>query len=256
MPLQIEYRDLDALAPYPKNPRTHSADQIKQIERSLAKFGWAAPMAVADGVLIYGHARREAAINLRRQRVKIPLNDDPNLGPVVDLSHLSPSERKAYVIADNQLAALAGWDDELLSMELSDLRSDNFDLSVLGFDADELSMLLDPIEEVGDNADGLLDLADITNPEPRHKVEAGEHWVLDGRHHLFCASVIEDHAVWARHLKSGTLFLPYPGPLCPFGEKAKEHVLVMVQPDAYAAAVMLDRFVEMHGEMAIARMSA
>lgn len=250
MGLVIEYRPLDDLAPYDKNPRTHTADQIRAIERSLAKFGWATPMGFADGVLIYGHARRQAAVNLRKRNIAIPFNEDANLAPVVDLSHLSDDERRAYVIADNQLAQQAGWDEALLGLELQSLQAANFDLSLLGF-GDELSDLMGMGQAEAEQPTSLLDIANITLQEPKHQVAAGDHWTLHHRHHLLCCSVIEDWALWRPLLKRGSLFIPYPGPFAPHGARAAECDLIMVQPDPYAAGMLLDRYTEAHGEDAV-----
>jgi hypothetical protein len=140
--LSIQYLLLGDIEPFEQNARTHSPAQITAIERSLAKFGWTTPMAIAKGVLIYGHARREAAINLRDRGVAIPHNPDPDRAPVVDLSHLSAVERRAYVLADNKLAELAGWDNDLLGAELRGLQLAGFDLSLTGFDGAELETLL------------------------------------------------------------------------------------------------------------------
>jgi hypothetical protein len=248
--LAIAYEPLDGLKPYERNARTHSVAQIKMIEKSLRRFGWTTPMAKADGVLIYGHARRQAAMNLRDQRIAIPMNDDPGSGPVVDLSHLSADERRAYVIADNQLAAAAGWDERVLGEELRDLSASAFDLSLLGFGRADLEELM--IEPVGDEKPGaLLELASITIAEPKHTVEAGDHWLLSARHHLLCCSVIEDWPRWRPLLKRGHLFVPYPDQFVPFGRKAMECALVMVQPDAYAAGHLLDRYAEVRGEQAL-----
>lgn len=250
--LAIEYQALDALVPYDKNPRTHSASQLKAIARSLQRFGWTTPCAKADGVLIYGHGRRAAAMMLRDQKVTIPHHDDPDTAPVVDLSHLTPDERRAYVIADNQLALLAGWSEEVLGSELRELNAASFDMSVLGFNKADLADLM--VEKVGDVAPGaLLELMTITIAEPVHKVAAGDHWTLSGRHHLLCVSVIEDWPEWRPLLKKGHLFVPYPGPFVPFGQKAIENNLVMVQPDAYTAGHLLDRYAEAKGEKMLVR---
>jgi hypothetical protein len=253
MALRIEYEPLDALEPYARNPRTHSAAQLKLIERSLARFGWATPVGKADGVLIYGHARRQAALNLRARGVRIPHHPDPNVAPVVDLSHLSKADRRAYVIADNQLAVLAGWDDDLLRLELTELRDEGFDLALTGFSDPEIADLLE-IEPVGEDAPGsLLELIDVTIAEPKHAVAKGDHWVLAGRHHLFCASVIEGWPVWRPYLKKGCLFCPYPGPFVPFGKRAAEASLVMVQPDSYTAGHLLDHYAAVRGESALTK---
>jgi len=257
MPLAIKYRPLDDLAAYDRNPRTHSPDQVRELARSLAAFGWAAPIAIADDTIIYGHGRRLAALALREAGTPIPNHPDPNVAPTVDLSHLTPEQRRAYRIADNQLALRAEWDDELLFGELGALEGADFDLSLLGFDADELAerMAIEPVG--GDDAEAgtLLALTDITIPDPRHEVKAGDHWQLAQRHHLFCISVISDWPIWHQYLQRGALFVPYPGPFIPFGERASEFALIMVQPDAYTAGVLLDRYAEVHGEDAVERIS-
>jgi len=250
MPLAITYLPLDNLHPADRNPRTHSPAQIKAIERSLAKFGWATPIGLASGKLIYGHARRQAALNMRARNEPIRWNDDPDLAPTVDLSHMGEDDRRAYVIADNQLALLAGWDEAALGAELRELAQSAYDLSVLGFAKADLSDLM--IERVGeDRAGAMLELAQVTIGEPRHKVEPYDHWLLSERHHLLCCSVIEDWPTWRPLLQRGSLFVPYPGPFVPFGRKAAFHDLVMVQPDAYAAGHLLDRYAEQRGEDAV-----
>lgn len=254
MTLAIEYRKLADLTAYERNARTHDAANIKAIEASLAKFGWATPVGVADGVLVYGHARRIAAMNLRERGIVIPFNEDPNCCPVVDLSHLDADARRAYVLADNQTATLAGWDDTILRLELRELAANAFDLTTIGFSKADLADLL--IEPVGDDIPGsLLSLLTVTIAEPAHTVEAGDHWVLAGRHHLLCVSVFEDWPAWKPLLKKGYLFVPYPGPFVPFGRKAQEVGLVMIQPDAYVAGHLLDRFAEVRGESALAKIS-
>ena len=245
--LTISYVSLDGLRPADRNPRTHSPTQIRAIERSLQRFGWSTPMGVADGKLIYGHARRQAAMNLRDKGSPIAHNDDGAFGPVVDLSHLTEPERRAYVMADNQLAMLAGWDEALLGLEVRELTALGFDLTPIGFSKVELARLL--VEPVGDERPGtLLGRIEITIAEPVHTVSAGDHWILSKRHHLVCASVIEDWPAWRPLLRKGCLFVPYPGPYVPFGHKAADFDLIMVQPDAYAAGHLLDRYAEARGE--------
>jgi hypothetical protein len=127
------------------------------------------------------------------------------------------------------------------------LKAFGFDLSPIGFSNAELAGLL--IEPVGDERPGsLLERVEVTIGEPRHVVSAGDHWTLAGRHHLLCCSVIEDWKLWKPLLKTGSLFVPYPGPFVPFGHRAADFSLVMVQPDAYAAGHLLDRYGEVRGE--------
>jgi ParB-like chromosome segregation protein Spo0J len=146
--LRIEYRPLDELLPYERNERAHTAGQIAAIERSLVQYGWTTPVGVADSKLVYGHARVAAAKNLRERKQAILRNSDPNRAPVVDLSHLSASQRRAYVIADNQLATRAGWDADLLRSELADLKLEGFSMPDLGFEDKQLARLLSGVTEV------------------------------------------------------------------------------------------------------------
>ncbi len=126
----------EALVPYARNARTHSPAQIELIVRLITEYGWTNPILV-DGKLgvIAGHGRLLAARRLGMDVV-----------PVIELSHLSPAQRQAYVLADNASATKAGWDDELLRFELGELRDAGFDLSFTGFDASELGDLFDEPE--------------------------------------------------------------------------------------------------------------
>lgn len=122
-----------ALIPYVNNPRTHSPAQITKIAASIQEFGFTNPV-LTDGKrgVVAGHGRLLAAEKLGMATV-----------PTIELAHLSKAQRRAYVIADNKLAEAAGWDDELLTLELGDLRDDGFDLSLLGFDGPELRALFE-----------------------------------------------------------------------------------------------------------------
>lgn len=131
--LRIDYRSVESLIPYVRNARTHSDEQVAQIAASIREFGWTNPVLVdGESGIIAGHGRVLAARKLEIDQV-----------PVIELSHLTLAQRRAYVLADNRLAEAAGWDRELLALELGDLRDDGFDLSLTGFDADELGALLD-----------------------------------------------------------------------------------------------------------------
>jgi hypothetical protein len=131
-PLNIEYRPIEALIPYASNSRTHSDAQVAQIAASIREFGWTNPVLVdGDNGIIAGHGRVLAARKLGMDTV-----------PVIELAHLSEAQRRAYIIADNKLAENAGWDDELLRLELGALRDLDFDLSLTGFENDELNGLL------------------------------------------------------------------------------------------------------------------
>jgi len=140
--LVITYELLDELVPYDRNPRVHSAADIAGKQRSLLEFGWTLPIAKADGGVLCGHARRQAAINLRDTGKPIPRNPDPDRAPTVDLSHLTKKQRRAYVIADNAQAMTGSWDTELLTSEVLDLRGADFDLGALGFEMPRIDVLL------------------------------------------------------------------------------------------------------------------
>src|ERR1022692_2896330 len=129
---RIEHRKLSELTPYPKNPRRHSDAQIAQIAGSIAQFGFNAPILIdSRGNIIAGHGRYLAALKLGLETV-----------PVIVLDHLSETEKRAYLLADNKLAELGGYDDELLASQLAELRNADIDLQLLGFSDDELRVLL------------------------------------------------------------------------------------------------------------------
>ena len=133
----------DSLAPYANNARTHSQEQIDRIAASIAEFGFTNPVLVnKQRGIIAGHGRVLAAQMLGLESV-----------PVIELSHLTAAQRRAYVIGDNKLAELAGWDEDLLALELGELRKSNFDLGLIGFDADELESLFgDPADDTSESA--------------------------------------------------------------------------------------------------------
>ena len=178
--LQVVTWPVERLIPFARNARTHSAEQVAQIAASIAEFGWTSPILTgSDGIIIAGHARLLAARKLRMTEV-----------PVIVLDHLSETQRRALVISDNQLALNAGWDAEMLRIELDALREDDFNLDLLGFTDDELGELLaDPEQLVAGNTD---DDAVPETPEAAVTV-AGDVWLL-GAHRLSCgdATVLGD----------------------------------------------------------------
>ncbi|MBT2748651.1 MULTISPECIES: ParB/Srx family N-terminal domain-containing protein [unclassified Lysobacter] len=132
MNLHIERRSVGALIPYARNARTHSDAQVAKIAASIVEFGWTNPILVdGDNGIIAGHSLLLAARQLSFDKV-----------PVIELAHLTSAQKRAYVIADNRLAENAGWDEELLRLELADLRDHDFGLDLLGFTDDELDELL------------------------------------------------------------------------------------------------------------------
>jgi DNA modification methylase len=165
----VERRSVAALVPYARNARTHSDAQVAQIAASIREWGWTVPVLVDEtGMIIAGHGRVLAAQRLGIDSV-----------PVMVAAGWSEAQKRAYVLADNKLAQNAGWDDDLLGLELGDLRTDGFDLPLIGFNEDELAELLTQ------ETQGLTD-PDETPEPPEHPVtQAGDVWVL-GNHRIIC----------------------------------------------------------------------
>jgi DNA modification methylase len=169
---KIEQWPTAKLLPYARNARTHSDDQVAQIAASIAEFGFTNPiLAGSDGVIVAGHGRLAAAQKLGLEVV-----------PVVVLDHLTPTQRRALVIADNRIAENAGWDDAMLRIEIAALQDDDFDLSLTGFDADALAELM-----AGDEPDAAGETDDDAVPElPETPISRpGDVWLLGG-HRLLC----------------------------------------------------------------------
>jgi ParB-like chromosome segregation protein Spo0J len=134
---RIESQCVSSLRPYPGNARTHSPKQIKQIARSIQEFGFTNPLLVDDDLqVIAGHGRLLAAKKLGIAEV-----------PVVRLSHLTPAQKRAYVLADNKLALKAGWDPDLLAIELQGLADISLDLELTGFELGEIDLVLSDAAE-------------------------------------------------------------------------------------------------------------
>jgi DNA modification methylase len=169
---KIEQWPTAKLLPYARNARTHSEEQVAQIAASIAEFGFTNPiLAGADGVIVAGHGRLAAAHKLGLALV-----------PVVVLEHLSPTQRRALVIADNRIAENAGWDEAMLRIELVTLQDDDFDVSLTGFDADALAELLADEDGSGDGEtddDAVPEITETPISRP------GDVWLLGG-HRLLC----------------------------------------------------------------------
>jgi site-specific DNA-methyltransferase (adenine-specific) len=177
--MQIQEVAVEALIPYAKNSRTHSDAQVAQIAASIKEFGWTNPILI-DGTkgIIAGHGRLMAARKLGYSKV-----------PVIELKDMTESQKKAYVIADNQLAMNAGWDMDLLKIEVADLDKDGFDLELLGFDSKMLDSLLAP--EV---TEGLTDEDAIPEVPKEPKTKLGDVYIL-GEHRLMCGDSTSIEAV-------------------------------------------------------------
>ena len=176
---KIETRLVADLIPYATNSRTHSDAQVAQIAASIKEFGWTNPILVAgDDTIIAGHGRLLAARKLALVEV-----------PVIVLDHLSKSQQRALVIADNQLALNAGWNMDMLKAEIEDLQLEDFDLNILGFDDKFLDGLLEP-----EPTAGLTDEDAVPEVPETPKTVLGDVWVL-GNHRLMCGDSTSIDAV-------------------------------------------------------------
>jgi DNA modification methylase len=177
--VQIKIVPVEKLIPYVKNSRTHSHGQVAQIAASIKEFGWTNPILVdGESGVIAGHGRLLAARKLGQKEV-----------PVIELAHMTESQKRAYVIADNQLAMNAGWDMTLLSLELADLKEQGFEMDVLGFDPKELDKLLEP-----EQVEGLTDEDAIPETPVEPKTKLGDIYQL-GNHRLMCGDSTSIDAV-------------------------------------------------------------
>ena len=166
------------LIPYARNTRTHSDEQVNQIVSSIKEFGFTNPVLIdKESMIIAGHGRVMAANKLKLSKI-----------PTICLSHLTEAQKKAYIIADNRLALNAGWDEDMLKVELEELNDLEFDISLLGFEDKEIeSLLSEPTEGLTDE-DAVPDLPE----EPTTKL--GDLWIL-GEHRLLCGDSTSIDAV-------------------------------------------------------------
>ena len=176
---KIERWPIERLVPYAKNSRTHSDAQVAQIAASIKEWGWTTPILVDDtGSIIAGHGRLQAARRLQMTEV-----------PVVVASGWSDAQKRAYVIADNKLALNAGWDNELLSLELEELEGLGFDVELTGFSDEEIKALM-PVEVT----EGLTDEDEVPEAPEQPVTVLGDVWVL-GKHRLMCGDSTSIDAV-------------------------------------------------------------
>jgi len=201
--MKIEQRAVETLIPYINNSRKHSDSQVAQIAASIKEFGWTNPVLV-DGFngLIAGHGRLLAARKLGMNKI-----------PVIELAHLSETQKKALIIADNKLALNSDWDTELLTLELQDLLGEEYDLDLLGFNKDELDALLNVIE----GTDGLTDEDAVPEVPDEPKTKLGDIYIL-GNHRLMCGDSTSIDAV-DKLVAGTTIDLCYTDP--PYGINEK-----------------------------------
>lgn len=207
--------DVEELIPYARNARTHSSAQITQIAASIKEFGFLAPIVIAeDNTILCGHGRFYAAQKLGLKKI-----------PCVKESHLTEAQKRAYIIADNKLSINAGWDDELLAVELSDLQGEGIDLSITGFDEKELADLFDDKSKSDVEDDG-YDLSAAL--EKAAFVQRGDIWTV-GRHRLMCGDATSaDDVAALMGGKRANLLLTDP----PYGVSFKSSSGLTIQNDS------------------------
>ena len=175
---KVERRLVSSLIPYARNARTHSAEQVDQIAASIKEWGWTVPVLVdEDGGLIAGHGRVMAAKKLKIAEI-----------PVMVAAGWSDAQKRAYVLADNKLALNAGWDTEMLKVELADISVMDFDIDLTGFSQDELAVLL------AEKTEGLTDPDETPEPPADPVSVLGDVWLL-GKHRIVCGSSTEVESV-------------------------------------------------------------
>ena len=163
-------RKVETLIPYARNARTHSDQQVAQIAASIKEFGFNNPILIRDDLtVIAGHGRLAAATKLGLTEV-----------PTICLSHLTPTQVKAYILADNKLAMNAGWDEEMLALEMQELKSEGFAIDLIGFDESEIDKLL-----TENTVEGNTDEDDVPETSDNVVSRDGDVWLL-GRHRVMC----------------------------------------------------------------------
>jgi len=177
---KIELIKIDQLIPYARNSRTHSDAQVAQVAASIKEFGFTNPVLIdADDGIIAGHGRVLAARKLKLDDV-----------PCIRLGHLTESQKKAYIIADNKLALNSGWDEEMLKLELLELKEIDYDIDVIGFDENELAALLNETEV----NEGLTDEDAVPEVPEEPITKLGDVWLL-GNHRVMCGDSTSIDAV-------------------------------------------------------------
>jgi len=206
--MKIEHTPVRELRPYAANARTHSKKQVKQIARSIAKFGFCNPVLIDDTKqIIAGHGRVEAAKLLGIDAV-----------PTCQLSHLSETDKRAYILADNKLAERAGWDKELLAIELQGLIELDVDIELTGFDTSEIDIILENAREANGDPSGPED--EVPNSLGPAVTQTGDLWLL-GTHRLLCGDA-RDQAAYDRLLEGAKAEFVFTDP--PYNVAIDGHV--------------------------------
>ncbi|MBP9904524.1 MAG: site-specific DNA-methyltransferase [Rhodoferax sp.] len=207
--LNVEYRTVDGLIPFARNPRTHSPEQIAKVAASIAEFGWTNPILVdGNNGVIAGHGRLAGARLLGLTEV-----------PVIELAHLSPTQKRAYVIADNRVALDAGWDAAMLALELTELCESGYDMALTGFEDAEIQAMMvehthgEPNEDQAEDTEGddATDAGDDVPEAPLNPVSrTGDIWLI-GAHRLICGDA-GDPAVIADLMQNERATLCFTSP--------------------------------------------
>ena len=180
-PLHVTMRRVDKLIPHKHNARTHSLKQIRQIAKSIKQLKFLEPILVdTKGVIIAGHGRHKAAELLGMVTV-----------PTICIDHLTPAQVKAYRITTNRLAELAGWDEEILRIELGDLIECDFDIEITGFDTADIDILFQDSDDP--DTDPAADQVPDIDPAQPPVAKPGDLWMLDD-HRLLCGDATEESA--------------------------------------------------------------
>lgn len=208
-PRTVSEQPIAKLTPSKRNARTHSRKQIKQIADSIARFGFTNPVLVdEENRIIAGHGRLEAAKLLGLAKV-----------PTITLAHMSPEERRAYMLADNKLALNAGWDPEILAIEMQELIDLDFDIELTGFSLAEVDLTLEAAREARlDGRDAAED--QIPEPEAVSVSQRGDIWLL-GEHRLICGDA-RDRANFEALMQSERADLVFTDP--PYNVRIDGHV--------------------------------
>lgn len=173
---QFEYRNVEDLIPYARNARTHSPEQVQKLAGSIKEFGFINPIIISeDGGVLAGHGRILAAQKLGIKRV-----------PCIVESHLTESQKRAYILADNRLALDAGWDEEMLKIELGELKDLDFNLDLIGFSTDEIKQFMDGDAFSDSTGNDEEETGEVEVDETAEAVtQPGDIWIL-GNHRLIC----------------------------------------------------------------------
>jgi DNA modification methylase len=238
--LRVEYRKVETLIPFARNPRTHSDAQVAKLAASIVEFGWTNPVLV-DGSqgIIAGHGRLAAARKLGLAEV-----------PVIELGHLTLAQKRAYVIADNRLALDAGWDEEMLAIELAELSESGYDLTLTGFTNDEIEELLVEAEDgagADDSTDTGEDAADEVPDAPVNPVtRPNDVWQL-GAHRVICGDA-SDGTVVAALMDADKAVLCFTSP--PYGNQ-RDYTNTIIDWDALMRGVFNQLPMAVNGQVLV-----